>query len=131
MESIKIILLIFLVTPVIFAAEKEVGTIYFTEFMGHVHKNPSKSSSSVTTIQCAHPLKVLADNDVNIPTGWVYVRAGDDRGFVASAFLNSKRPECFQDKYPRFFINLNLDLTDMYYWGKLYDQYDQGESRIK
>lgn len=114
-----------------FSAEKVIGTLYFNEFMGHVHKNPSKSSSSMTTLQCAHPVKVLEDKEVRSPEGWMYVRVGDDRGFISSQFLSNKRPQCFQEKYPKFFINLNLDLTDMYYWGRLYDQYGQGESKIK
>lgn len=114
-----------------FSAERVVGTLYYEEFMGHVHKNPSVSSSSMTTIQCAHPVKVLEDKDVRTPEGWIYVRVGDDKGFISSKFLTNKRPRCFQEKYPKFFINLNLDLTDMYYWGRLYDQYDLGESKIK
>lgn len=131
MESIKFLILIFILSSSASAAEKTVGTLYFNQFMGHVHKNPSASSSSMTTIQCAHPLKVVEDPEMRSPEGWVYVKAGDDRGFVSSLFLTNKRPKCFQEKYPKFFINLNLDLTDMYYWGKLYDQYSLGESRIK
>lgn len=131
MESLKVSAIFILLTSSVFSAEKTVGTLYFTKFMGHIHKNPSNSSSSMTTIQCAHPLKVLEDPEVRTPQGWMYVKAGSDKGFVSSKFLSNKRPLCFQEKYPKFFINLNLDLTDMYYWGKLYDQYSQGESRIK
>lgn len=114
-----------------FASERTVGTLYFEKFMGHVHKNPSASSSSMTTIQCAHPIKVIEDPEVRTPEGWLYVKVGEDKGFITSKFLSNKRPKCFQEKYPKFFMNLNLDLTDMYYWGRLYDQYEQGESKIK
>lgn len=114
-----------------FSVEKTVGTLYFKHFMGHVHKNPSASSSSLTTIQCAHPVKVIEDIDVQTPQGWLYVKVGDDRGFISSKFLMTKRPKCFQEKYPKFFINLNLDLSDMYYWGRLYDQYNLGESKTR
>lgn len=131
MESLRFILLITLLSSSVCAAEKVVGTLYFKHFMGHVHKNPSPSSSSLTTIQCAHPVKVVEDVEVQTPEGWVYVKVGEDRGFVSSKFLLTKRPKCFQEKYPKFFINLNLDLTDMYYWGRLYDQYSLGESKIR
>ena len=131
MESIIKCCLFLLISASAFSAEKVVGKLYYEEFMGHVHKNPSTSSSSMTTIQCAHPVKVLEDKEVRTPEGWIYVRVGEDKGFIASKFLTNKRPRCFQEKYPKFFLNLNLDLTDMYYWGRLYDQYSQGESKIK
>lgn len=130
MESIAKIITIFMMTSS-FASERTVGTLYFEKFMGHVHKNPSASSSSMTTIQCAHPIKVIEDPEVRTPEGWLYVKVGEDKGFITSKFLSNKRPKCFQEKYPKFFMNLNLDLTDMYYWGRLYDQYEQGESKIK
>lgn len=114
-----------------FSVEKNVGTFYYKNFMGHVHKNPSASSSSMTTIQCAHPVKIIVDPEVQTPEGWFYVKVGEDRGFINQKFLSKKRPRCFQEKYPKFFINLNLNLTDMYFWGRLYDQYDMGESKIK
>lgn len=131
MESLIRLTLFILLTSSSFAAERTVGTLYFNEFMGHVHKNPSASSSSMTTLQCAHPIKILEDSEVRTPEGWMYVKVGDDKGFISSKFLTNKRPKCFQEKYPKFFINLNLDLSDMYYWGRLYDQYGQGESKIK
>ncbi len=113
------------------ALEKVVGSLYFKNFLGHLHKNPSRGSSSLTTIQCAYPVKVLDDSERSAPAGWVYAKVGDDRGFIQSEFLDAKRPECFQEKYPNFYLNLNLDLTDMYYWGRLNDQYLLEESKAQ
>jgi hypothetical protein len=56
---------------------------------------------------------------------------GDDRGFIISSSLSEKRPVCFQEKYPKFYLNLNLDLSEMYYWGRLTDQYLSEESKVK
>ena len=113
------------------AKGKNVGRLYFQDFLGHVHKNPSKSSSSLTTIQCAYSVKVIHDMEVRTPKGWVYVQVGDDKGFIISSSLSEKRPECFQEKYPKFYLNLNLDLSEMYYWGRLTDQYLSEESKVK
>lgn len=112
-------------------AEKIVGRIYYNKMMGHVHKNPSTYSVSLTTIQCGHGLKLIEDNEISVPMGWHYVKAGDDRGFIQEEYLSEKRPTCFQAKYPRFFNALNLDLTDMHYWGRLYDHYMLEESRAR
>jgi hypothetical protein len=112
-------------------AEKFVGRLYYSHIMGHVHKNPSDYSASLTTVQCGFGLKVIEDKDVSNPVGWLFVKAGEDRGFVREEFLTSKRPSCFQAKYPKFFNALNLDLTDMYYWGRLYDHYMMEESRAR
>lgn len=128
----KFILLVFLlISTSLVAKEKVVGRLYFQDFLGHVHKNPSKVSSSLTTIQCAYSVKVLEDTEIRTPKGWLYVKVGDDKGFIASSSLSSKRPKCFQEKYPKFYLNLNLDLSEMYYWGRLTDQYLNEESKVK
>lgn len=133
MESLKNILIIFtiLVSSISFAGEKVVGRLYFQQFMGHIHKNPSNDSSSLTTIQCAHAVKIIEDVEVNVPADWLYVKVGDDKGFIKKKSLSNNRPDCFQEKYPKFYINLNLDLSDLYYWGRLDDQYSQRESKAQ
>ncbi len=129
MESlIKFVLIFFLVLPV-FGKEKVVGRLYFQNFLGHVHKNPSKDSTSLTVVQCSHSVKVLEIK--NKIEDWTYVQVGDDKGYIQTKFLDAKRPECFQAKYPKFYLEMGLDITEMYFWGRLYDQYAQGKSRIK
>lgn len=113
------------------AAEKVVGRLYLVPFMGHLHKNPTKLSSSLTTLQCSHALKVLENDAITVPTGWVYVQAGDDKGFIHASYLTATRPDCFQEKYPRFYSALNLDLTDMYYWGRLFDHFSTARSKVQ
>lgn len=128
---ISALFLFFILASSSFAADKVVGRLYYQAFLGHLHKNPTRSSSSLTTIQCAFSVKVLEDSEVKAPEGWMYVQVGDDKGFIASHLLNDKRPDCFQEKYPNFYLKLNLDLSEMYYWGRLMDQYVNQESKIK
>ncbi len=111
------------------ASDQVVGRKYYKNFLGHVHKNPSKDSTSLTIVQCSHSVKLLKAKN-KIP-GWSFVKVGDDIGYVQSNFLTEKRPECFQEKYPKFYLGLDLDITEMYFWGRLYDHYLQGKSRIK
>lgn len=108
---------------------QEIGRLYFNEFLGHVHESPDRDSTSQTTVQCAHSVKILKTAN-NVP-GWVYSQVGEDKGYIQSQFLSTTRPECFQEKYPRFYVELGLDITEMYHWGKLYDHYDIGKSKIK
>lgn len=110
--------------------EKTVGVFYFSEMFGHVHQSSVKTSASLTTIQCAHPVKVLESSKVSVSPEWAFVQVADYRGFIQKQFLVEKRPECFQGKYPKFFDALNLDLSELYYWGRLYDQYTMGETRV-
>lgn len=128
MKFIFFILFLFFVTN-IFGNEKVLGRMYFTNFLGHVHKNMSKDSTSLTIVQCSHSVKVL--DYKNLIPDWTYVQVGEDKGFVQSHFLTTKKPECFQGKYPRFYNEMNLDITQMYYWGKLYDHYFQGKTKVK
>lgn len=127
----RIVFVIFLLINSLAAKEELVGIFYYKNIFGHVHKNPLSNSSSLTAIQCGYPIKVISSSDVVHPASWSYVNVGEHKGFIENSHLLAKRPECFQVKYNKFFNNLNLDLNDMYYWGKLSDQYIQGESKIK
>jgi hypothetical protein len=110
--------------------EKVVGIFYMTPLFGHVHQSSVRTSASLTTIQCAHPVKVIESSKVSISKEWAYVEVADYRGFVMKQYLSEKRPDCIQGKYPKFFDALNMDLSELYYWGRLYDHYIQGETRV-
>lgn len=128
--------LIFLLTSLLSFAEttstdeKVVGVFYMTPLFGHVHQSSVRTSASLTTIQCAHPVKVIESSKVSISKEWAYVEVADYRGFVMKQYLSEKRPDCIQGKYPKFFDALNMDLSELYYWGRLYDHYIQGETRV-
>ncbi len=111
--------------------EKVVGVFYMKPLFGHVHQTSVGTSPSLTTIQCAHPVKVLESSKVSVSAEWAYVQVADYRGFILKDYLSERKPDCFQGKYPKFFDTLNLDLQELYYWGRLYDQYIQGESRVQ
>lgn len=111
--------------------EKVVGLFYFKPMFGHVHQSSELKSASLTTIQCSFPVKVIESSKVSVGPEWSYVQVADHKGFILKSYLSEKRPECFQGKYPKFFDSLNLDLSELYYWGRLYDQYVQGETRVR
>lgn len=129
MESIKLFLFIFVWISATQA--KVVGVMYFNEFMGHLHKSSSKTSNSLTTIQCSQPVKVLEEDGKFNSGQWFYVSVGDDKGYIHSQFLQTSRPECFQEKYPRFYQKLELDLSDMYYFGRLEDHFLKAITRAQ
>jgi hypothetical protein len=111
--------------------EKVIGVFYMKPLFGHVHQSSVRTSASLTTIQCAHPVKVIESSKVSASREWSYVQVADYRGFILKQYLSEKKPDCIQGKYPKFFDKLNLDLSELYYWGRLYDQYVQGETRFK
>ncbi len=111
--------------------EKVVGIFYMKPLFGHVHQSSVRTSASLTTIQCSHPVKVIESSKVSVSPEWAYVQVADHRGFIMKQFLSEKKPECFQGKYPKFFDGLNMDLSELYFWGRLYDHYVQGETRVQ
>jgi hypothetical protein len=124
--------------PLSAAPKKEILRVaYFNPIFGHVHRNPSRYSSSLTTISCGHPIKVLKlvpakGRPVTVFNKvWHFVKVGPYEGYIDGKYLNEKKPNCFQDRYPKYFDALELDLTELYYWGRLYDQYVFGKSRVK
>ena len=102
-------------------ANTEFHVKYFHLTFGHVHQKPFAYSDSKTTLQCGQSVKVFDKNPTQVKD-WSYVQVGEDVGYIQSDYLNLERPtDCFQSKYPVFFQSLNLDLSDLYYWGRIYD----------
>jgi hypothetical protein len=129
MESIIKILILLCISASAFPKDNVIGRKYFQPFLGHVHQNANKDSSSLTIVQCSHSVKMLkTKHKIN---NWSYVQVGDDKGYIQDEFLGEKRPKCFQQKYPKYYLGLELDITEMYFWGRLNDQYLKGRSRIK
>lgn len=131
MRNLLLCLLLLLSTQS-FASETTSRVMYFGQLFGHIHKNASRYSQSLSTIGCGHPIKILKDKSGEITRNEFFkVKVGPYVGFIAKGYLKPKKVQCFQDRYPRFFDNLGLSLTDMYYWGKLYDQYVYGRSTVQ
>lgn len=120
-------ILFFLISSFLYAEDKVIARSYFVEFMGHVHKSPSDLSESLTAIQCAQSVSILEDKESKL--GWLKVNVGEDTGYIREIFLNSKRPNCFQENYPKFYQNQNFDMTQLYFWGRIEDHFIRGESK--
>ena len=127
-ESMRLVLALFICFQA-WTSETSLGRKYFSSFLGHVHKNPMDNSSSMTIVQCQHSVKILSQE--NVPGDWMYVQVGEDKGYIRKKFLSDKRPKCFQDQYPHYYKSLNLDISEMYFWGRLNDHYLQGTTQIK
>ena len=112
-------------------AHSEKGVNYFKHIFGHIHQNSSPYSSSLMTIHCGHPVKILHPPSKGMSEKWEHIQVGSFKGYVLKKFLSKKKTSCFQEKYPRFFEGFSLSMTEMYYWGRLYDQYIQGRSRVR
>lgn len=110
---------------------------YFNEMMGNVHQNASRFSQVMTTISCNYPVKVMKETSadgkdfvLHGDNNWNLVNVGPYEGYIMSAYLSDKKNECFEEEYSKFFDGLELDITDLYYWARLYDQYTQGKSKV-
>lgn len=123
-----------------FGQEKKVldKVMYVKSMFAQVHKNPSKYSNYMTTTECGHPVKVFkkvskSGDNVRILFNrtWHLVKVGAYEGYMNAVQLSSRKRSCFQDKYPKFFDSIDMGINDMFYWGKLYDQYVSGKSRAR
>ncbi len=102
--------------------------VFLSTFLGHVHQSPSRLSPSLTTIQCGHPVKVIKDPNVLVSEDWERVQVADWKGFVWKKHLSPSKPDCLQGRFPKFVDALNLDLTELYYWGRLNDHWEEGRA---
>ena len=130
-------------TPPAFAASSSpmkktlVSVKYFNQMMGNVHQNASRFSQVMTTISCNHPVKVLKETSTDGKefmfygeNDWNLVTVGPYDGYIMSAYLSDKKNECFEEEYSKFFDGLELEINDLYYWARLYDQFTQGKSKV-
>lgn len=115
-----------------------IGVRYFNRTMGNVHQNASRYSQVVTTISCNHPVKVMKETSKDgkdfILYGednWNLVSVGPYEGYLLTEYLSDKKVDCIEEQYSKFYDGLNLDINDMYYWARLYDQFIQGKSKVK
>ena len=125
----KLILIITLLFQISAIAKKKRSDVYYLNVLyGSIHQNPSSSSTTLTAIACGHPLKLISGHGKS-GKKWMKVKAGLHTGYIDEKFLTKKRPECFQDKFPRFFDGLELGVTEYYFWAKLYDNFIMNTSR--
>jgi hypothetical protein len=139
--SLVVILMLSVLSPNSMAAkgsrgtqERVVGVLYFKMMFGHLHSRPSPYSESLTTIACGQPMRIFSSKGKKRETlgggGWVKAKAGSRQGYIPQHHLQAKKPTCFQDRYPAFFKTFKLDLSELYYWGRLHDQYISGKSQV-
>ncbi len=131
-----LVLLLSLYTCKTFAKKTEkIFYSYYNKTFGHLHQNPSKYSSSLTTITCNQGMKVLEEK-VSVENSkeiWQKVKIGPYEGFVQKKHTDQKwnKKKCVQDRYPRVFDLLELKISDFHYWGLLYDHYLLEKSEIQ
>lgn len=133
MESIKKVVLILLLAPLVFAqakdgkSSKQKKTIYYVQTVySQLHQNPSKFSRVLSTFECGQPFYVIS-----APLSNFYnVEYSNYQGFMSVDVLSKTKPtECWQDLYRRFFDNIEIGVTEIHYWGRLQDLLRRGESR--
>ena len=121
--------LLLLLSLSVYAQDESAADVrYFIPMLGHVHQSPARPSPSLTTLQCGHPLKLISDAKVSVGPEWAYVNVADHKGFVWRKHLATAKPDCFQARHPKFFDALNLDLAELYYWGRLNDHWEEGHA---
>lgn len=137
MKRFILIYLFILSFPLYPADEGYRGIFYLNVPFANIHQNGSRYSNVLTTISCNHPVKVYESSvktqaiTENIPEAWIKISTAGYNGFLVETFLSPKKVECLQDKNPKFLEKLNLELSEMYYWGRLYDMYNIGKSSVK
>lgn len=115
---------------------KPIAVLYFKQIFGQIHQNPSRYSQTLSTVTCGQPIKLLqklsSDGvEIKTPEGWSFISAGPYEGYLQTENLVAAPSECFAKKYPKFFETIDLELSEIHYWGRLYDQYVQGRSKVR
>jgi len=102
---------------------------FFNLDMGTLHETASAYSQALTTIACNQPVHV--DKAASAPVGWSKVSVGPYSGFVKTSHLSHEKGVCLFDKYSKFIDALDLGISDLYYLGRLSDQFVKGQSQSR
>lgn len=113
-----------------FCATSFAQTKYFNQTFGHIHTKPYSSSPSATGLSCGE-IVTMNKSNASLEKDWESVSFGDKKGYVYIKHLSNYKPSCLQEDYPAFFQALELDLTEIYLWGKLGDHFIEFESGEK
>lgn len=131
----KLLFLIFFSSSNIQAAKLPVvKDVYFNLINGHLHQGPNSQSGSLKVLNCGDRLKVISDEkEVSSISryNWSKLQTSTYVGYVRQDFLSSQLPDCFNNKYLKFVEQFKLEVTDKYNWGRLYDHYVLGKSKVK
>lgn len=100
---------------------------YYNKTFGHIHIKPYSGSASATGISCGERLQKDLKAKI-MEQDWEAVIFGDKKGYVYKEQLSKTEPNCLQSKYPIFFQALELDLTEIFLWGKLNDHFIEFET---
>jgi hypothetical protein len=92
-----------------------------------VGQNSFRGSTPLTLLSCGHRVKTVQSSSQKL--GWTLIEVGPYRGYVKGHFLKGIKPICFQDKFPKFFQEFKIGLTDMLYWAQLNDNYFEGKTK--
>lgn len=126
----KAIILCFFPCLLMAAEQKVLAVHYVKSFFASVHQNNSRYSVVLTTLSCGFPVKVL-EIPQSLELKFTKVKAGMHEGYIRSELLSETQDICYQDRYPRFIDQMDLDLESMHYFGRLYDLYIEGSSNVK
>ena len=97
---------------------------FVTENFISIGQNPVRNSDPLSLLSCGHKVYVEQLNQ-----DWSLIKAGPYKGYIKKNFLNKEKPICFQDRFPKFFEEFNIKLTEMLYWSQLNDQYFEGKTK--
>jgi hypothetical protein len=110
---------------------------FLNKMFAHVHQNASRYSTAITTLSCGHPVKIykVTENTGHsaetFNKSYKFIKVGPYDGYILKNLLSSSRPKCFQDKFPRFFDQFEMDIAQMYNWGRLNDLYLLKRTRVR
>ena len=81
-------------------------------------QNPRPSSNPISILSCGSKVKVMYQKNKTLKN-WSFVNVGPFEGYIKEQLLVKKKPQCFEDRFPKFYNSFKIKLSEMYYWARL------------
>jgi len=102
----------------LFSYEMKADDFFIKKNFVILGQNPMPSTNPVSILSCGNKVKVSSQKS-KISKKWSFVSVGPFEGYIKKQFLVKKKPQCFEDRFPKFYNSFKIKLSEIYYWARL------------
>ena len=100
-RTLKMIKALIILTS-LFTFELSAGDFFIRKNFVILGQNPRPSSNPVSILSCGNKVKITPKKNGTLKN-WSFVTVGPFEGYLKTQFLVKKKPQCFEDRFPKFY----------------------------
>ncbi len=99
--------------------------MYVNKNFIHLHKNESINSIVLLTLACGQKVKIVKEKN-----DWLYVTSGSYKGYALKRNFSDQKLLCFSHTHSKLYNKIDLNMQEVYKFGRLEDLFIYGEPEL-